>query len=569
MPSAVQPKTSAPTTAAPASSNQYSDLGFMPSAANTTSAPTPAPETWTQKAEDVMGTINKYNPVNIGNEALVGAGKQIAGMVPNAAELGVTAGNWAASTPVGKTIAKDVIQPVARKLGFTPQMAGEVQQGIQQGVTKSQQDFAPKGLPEQAGALAANVAEFAVPGMGEEAGAALLPRMATQAAETGALSAAQTGSWKQGAYGAALGAAMPLLEPVMAAASKPFGNMAKEAATFVASKLSGVPKAAINYAIENPEAVQASIKKMSENPELGAEKITQDAKDALDALKSARSDAYEANMAAVEKSVPEKALTTQGIKKSITQTLTDFNVPTKGTNLDFTKATLPKSYQNNLTELVQRVYDWDDTTPKGMNQLRKIISSYRVGGISPSGAAKSFDAIVTGLSSGLSDYISERAPEVGVMNKEYAAASQFIDQAKSALSLETKTPTTAARKLLNVFNPKSIVYRNVTEQLGAKASKDLMSDIAGLLMSKWTAEGLGSYLTTFLLGSEGMGGFESMIHNPYVIPGMAATAATSSPRIVGETATRVPMFAKAIAPIAKPLLKGAAKKAAVSVFGNQ
>lgn len=339
----------------------------------------------------------------------------------------------------------------------------------------------------------------------------------------GNLQADKTDFLKPGA-GTAVGAGIPLAVEAVKGA----GFIAKEVAKHTASALSGVPKDAIEEAFKNPDAVQVAIRTAAQDGEGAAQKVYQNAVDALDTLKTARSSAYEENLAKVP-GVADKPMGTAGVKTVFTTTMKDFGATGGGRSIDFTNVALDDVHLNKLDKLQTRIYGWTDTTPTGLNRLRQVIDSYKLGGINLGSSEKKFNSIVTALRSNLSEYVGSRVPQIAEMNKRYAAESEVIDNITKQLKLNSADPNTALRKLLNVFNPKSQVYRPVVEQLGEKGAHDLMADIAGLTMSKWTPDGIAKYLDTAL-------GAGALLH-PALIPEAIPVAAMSSPRIVGETVT--------------------------------
>ncbi len=346
--------------------------------------------------------------------------------------------------------------------------------------------------------------------------------------------------------------------PLAAEAAKGLGFIAKQVAKYTASGLSGTPVAAIEEAFKNPEAVQKAIRTAAQDPESSAQKILGNAQDAMANLKKARAGAYQEGLAQLEKDsmytkngqlyinrelTPAEAaktkgyvpgtkigvptnLTTSGVKNVFTTTLKDFGATGGGKGLDFTNVALDDSHLAKLDKLQQRIYDWTDTTPQGLNRLRQVIDSYKVGGINLGSSESKFNKIIGDLRTNLSSYVGERVPQIQEMNNKYTAESKVIDNINNQLKLNSKDPNTALRKLLNVFNPKSVVYKPIVEQLGQKGARNLMSDIAGLTMSKWTPEGLAKYFD--LSGATAA----AVLH-----PGALVAAPLASPRVVGEVTT--------------------------------
>ncbi len=444
------------------------------------------------------------------------------------------------------------------------------------------EQLTPKGTAEKIGFGAEQVAEFFIPaGAVGKAGKAadiavqglnlgskttkalqLASKAGIGAAEAAGVTAIQGGGKTEVKNAAIFGG----LFPIALKAIGVIGTAAKEVAKFTSSSLSGVPKEAIEYALKNPQKVQSAIKQaVAEGGDTAAQRIYKNAVNALDELKDARRLNYQSGLAKLEKEatytkkgqlyirraltdaeakatkgyisgtvigVPTN-LTTSGIKKVATTTLKEFDIKAKGRIIDWSEAAIDNSHGKKLQELVDRVYDWTDTTPTGLNRLRKIIDGYKIGGIELSPSQKQVNAIIGAMRTNLSEYVGTRVPQVAEMNLKYKLESEVIDAVRKQLKIGSADPNTALRKLVNVFNPKSQVYRPVVEELGEKAGVDLMSDIAALTMVQWTPEGLGKYLTG-LVGGTGLGlGFI----NPAVLATIPATAAASSPRIVGKVST--------------------------------
>lgn len=389
-------------------------------------------------------------------------------------------------------------------------------------------------------------------------------RSAISAGEAAGVTALQGGSKEEVKSAAKFGAAFPFVTKALSV----LGGAASATAKFISSSLSGVPKDAIEYALKNPQKVQAAITHaVSEGGEMAAQRISNNALNALDELEKARGVNYKSALAKLEKEatytkngqlyvkralsdaeakatrgyipgteigVPTN-LSTKGVKQVTTTTLKDFDINAKGRLLDWSEAAIDDTHAHKLQKLVNRIYDWTNTTPTGLNNLRQVIDSYKVGGISLGSSEKKFNAIIGSLRTNLNEYVGKRVPQVAEMRSKYAAESEVINNIRSQLKLGSNDPNTALRKLIGVFNPKSKVYRPIVEQLGDKAGVDLMADIAGLTMSQWTPEGLGKYITTLVGGAQFGIGFAS----PASIATIPITAAAASPRIVGKTATTI------------------------------
>lgn len=504
--------------------------------------PKPKQSFITRATNAVKGVANFVGNVQAGGE------KGAFHTIDNIASLGQRALGTITGikAPVGQIFTPEQKTPegFAQKVGFGAEQVGEF--------------FIPAGATEKA---VTKIAE-ATSGLGKAGKIlSLAGKVGLGSVEAAGVTAAQGGSKHEVANAAKFGAAFP----VAAAALKGSGKVVSESAKFISSKLSGVPKDAIEYAFSNPQRVQSTIARAAaEGGEAAAQRIRQQAVDALEVLKEGRRTTYSSNLAQLEKDTlvtkkgqlyvrraltPAEAaetkgykggealvptnLTLKGVKDTITKTVKEFGATGSGTKLGFKEVPMDEAHIEKLNRLVNRVYEWDNASPTGLDKLRQIINGYRPGGINLSSSEKRLNAIITRIDKNLSSYLGDRVPQIRKLNADYAAQSEVIDNILSQLKLESNDPNTALRKLVNVFNPKSQIYRPIVEELGQKAGVDLMSEIAGLTMSRWTAEGLAAFLTTGL--SSGFGGLA--LANPASLAGIPATLAASSPRLIGNVAT--------------------------------
>ena len=350
---------------------------------------------------------------------------------------------------------------------------------------------------------------------------------------------------------------MPLLGDVMKGA----GFLSRKLAQAVSSATSGVPTEALEYAFQNPKAVRGAIREMSKDPEIGVQKLVQNAEDAFDSLKEARDVGYRASMEEIQQNTmrakngqlylrlpvseadikeglkPEMLgkeiwkpvnVSTKGIKDVMTRTLGEFDVKKGKEGLDFSMSRL-EQHQKTIEKVRNMVYNWQDVTPLGLNKLAQKIGDFRITGPGIT-ADKQFNAFIQATKKNIAGYIGDKAgTKIGSMNKEYAIASEFLDDLRDGLKLGKDKPEQVARKLLNAFNDKSIWYRNLVEQLGEQTARDMRSDIAGMLMSSWTPTGLGKYVTGAILGSA---------------TGALPAIAGASPRLAGEISTAAGQIVK-------------------------
>lgn len=380
-------------------------------------------------------------------------------------------------------------------------------------------------------------------------GANLLTRAGVEGLEGAVMAKAQGGDASESA---AISAAIPILGD----AAKGAGFVARKLAQVMSSATSGVPTEALEYAFQNPTAVRGAIKEMSKDPEMGVQKLVQTAEDAFDSLKEARDVGYRTSMDGIQQStmrtkngqlyikLPVSAedvkegisqsklgqeiwkpvnVTTKGVKDVMTRTLGEFDVKKGKDGMDFATSRL-EPHAGTIEKIRNMVYNWQDVSPLGLNKLAQKIGDYRITGPGIT-ADKQFNAFIQATKKNISGYIGDKAgPKIANMNKEYAMSTEFLDDLRDSLKLGKDKPEQVARKLMNAFNDKSVWYRGLVEELGEKTAKDLRADIAGMLMSSWTPQGLGKYVTGAILGSA-TGVVPALVAASPKLAGLASTAA--------------------------------------------
>jgi hypothetical protein len=421
------------------------------------------------------------------------------------------------------------------------------QEAFNQNIDAARSRIAPQGLAQKAGQAVEQVGEFFVPAGGgaklATAGGRIMasaPRLGKVAnilgtglregVEQSVRASAQRGNTEGLKTDFLTGA---LTNPALKTAGM-LGKGGINLGKGVVSKLSGVPLEAMDLAFKNPAAVKKSMRELAESGEDAAERIVKSAEDAFNSVKAQRDVAYRSaleDIAGTVKTVadPDK------VKQAFLSPLKNFgfNVAEDGSVAFGKKVILPKSKQGDIEEVVSRLNEWDDFSPLGIDDLRKVVRSYEAPKLMGSSADKQFNAIINSIADGLNDYTASLSPKIKKMRDAYAKDSRLLDEAMKSVSLGKDKPATAARKLLNVLNPKSDVYRKVLLDLGERAGKDLTSDVAGYSMSSLIPEGLGAKTMTAV--GAGIGG----MLNPAFLTGAVA----ASPRVIGEVTTGLGQFA--------------------------
>jgi len=198
-----------------------------------------------------------------------------------------------------------------------------------------------------------------------------------------------------------------------------------------------------------------------------------------------------------------------------------------------------------LDNMKAKVTDWKNSdpaefhTPEGLDNLKQSLWE-DFGKLSPE--EKTAYSMGKQIYDSVKTEISKQAPEYSKVMKEYTDTSDLVKEIERSLSLGNKASAdTAMRKLQSLMrNNVNTNYGqrlDLAQQLQAAGGKELMPALAGQAMGDWTPRGI----QRATAGLEGMGA--------YAIGGPALAAldvASSSPRLVGETAYKYGQLANAL-----------------------
>lgn len=264
----------------------------------------------------------------------------------------------------------------------------------------------------------------------------------------------------------------------------------------VVSSFTNAPKEAIQYAFENPEKVGNALKEYTQNPENKLQ-IIDKFQDSITNVIDDKNIRYETKLKEIDDMVkimkngniyvlnPETNVLERtnfsllGVKKVFTQTLNSIGAEKVSPGIyNFSGAAITNAQGNKLNELAERIEDWNDITPTGMNQLRKIIDSYR-----SSEGERQFNFVIDKLRDNTNNYVSDRMPLIGEMNKEYTNSMEFLKQLKQDFGNPNLPADSKLNRLLSIFNPSKLGRMNTMEELEALTGVDLRNEIVGALLS--------------------------------------------------------------------------------------
>lgn len=415
---------------------------------------------------------------------------------------------------------------------------------LAKGLIKGSNDEAVKALTELS---KGNVGEFIqhAPGIVPALGPA-----AVQASE----------QMEQGNVERGLGQAAGLVGTAVAGAKlKPIlkgaGEAVKTGVAETLGKTTGVGRTAIRQAMENtgPEMQSAMRGGLTETELVG------NFRQALQNVKDARGEAYRERLGRITTQIGNKQLDINPVKQALDFQLKKFNIQAvpgkKGVSLDFSRSTIrDAAAQNEVRSIYNDVSGWGtkegDLTPLGVDTLkRRVDDTY-----SPSSTAR---AIIQNVKTSARDVLEKQVPGYQQMTADYAKASRFLD-ALSDLSLESKNPGTAVRKLTTLLNQNNSYRKMLAEKLAEYTPQDLEGQLAGVNLSQWSPRGI--------MGPASGIGLVWGVATHMLTPKTAVAFAMTSPRVMGE-------LLNFIARVPKIRLPGVVPKAAaglnISLAGQQ
>lgn len=307
---------------------------------------------------------------------------------------------------------------------------------------------------------------------------------------------------KGGLTGALVGVAVPaVVEGTVRAAKN------------IASLYSGVPKEALEKAFNNPEKVSVAVRKYAKSPE-STQEILNKANDSFSKIKEARRNAYKVALKNLQETGHKTPIDSETINNGLEEVIGKFN-----------PKVLSSQEVEKLDELRTLYQNWDDFTPLGLDDLRRAIRNRIV-----IGNSKELNYVATDLENKLKTVVDKADSAIGDMRRSYAEASDFIENLQKEIfgKKSNLSDTTKLNRLLNIFNQKSDVKKELVTRLGNEAGEDLINEITGAVMSTWLPTG---WVQRFVLGGLGGGAAIYAGANPATL---VAGALGASPRIVGK-----------------------------------
>jgi hypothetical protein len=135
---------------------------------------------------------------------------------------------------------------------------------------------------------------------------------------------------------------------------------------------------------------------------------------------------------------------------------------------------------NKLDKLKGVINAWEDTSPKGINQLASKISKFYTG----SDSSRDIDAVVAGLNRRIRDFIGEQVPDIAEANAKYADKMDLIDQMDAIFRTKGSVDSRlgmqkTAEAVARLFNANKDIAREGVEEIERELGINVLGKEAG------------------------------------------------------------------------------------------
>lgn len=173
---------------------------------------------------------------------------------------------------------------------------------------------------------------------------------------------------------------------------------------------------------------------------------------------------------------------TEAIKKQMAD-LADISY--KNGELVFRNTPFTDAEERQLTKVANVITEWDDLTPKGINDLARRISRFRRG--APD--SENFDRVIDSTRRQIREYVGQVAPTIKEANSRFAEKMDLIDEIDNVLRTNEKfTGREGIRKtaesLGRIFSSGKEFTREAIEDLEKELGIDITGTIAGVRLGE-------------------------------------------------------------------------------------
>lgn len=323
--------------------------------------------------------------------------------------------------------------------------------------------------------------------------------------------------------GTVAGATLPLAGALI-------GELSKKIVGFTA----GTGQEVLQRALDNPDSVGEAVKKYATNPETKTF-LVEKAKSAIgDFVQSKQQEFGKAIDELPASEIISKEPAIEAFKKGLDK----FGVILKDDTLDFANSNLTSADQRGVQEAFDKLNNWTDDTPKGLDRLRQTLGSF-MDDFKIQGNTRA-NVVLGDAQRALKQHLTENLPGYSKALNDFSTKSKVTNDVLKELQLTGKAKeTTQLANIMKVFKKDPSVRNKLVTILGQDETEKFLNEISGAILSDWLpANKLGNALRVLAEGGSLAAGFASG-HVASAIPATLVGAAAMSPKIVGKVARNI------------------------------
>ena len=255
------------------------------------------------------------------------------------------------------------------------------------------------------------------------------------------------------------------------------------------------------------------------------ESVVQNAKAAVESIKSARSQAYREALKQIANKGEKVPL--DSVRQKVADLMSRYNIQATAEGLDTSRIAMGKAGRRDIEEIIDTVAQWGskqgDDTALGLDTLKRQLDDF----YSESSQARQF---VTELKNSVKQAISDVVPQYKSMTESYSEVTTLLKDIESGLMLRKQgisgrvVADQTLRRLTSAMKENFALRKELLDVLGNESGQQLSQQVAGYALSGVVPKGLAGSGPVLAL----QGAYSAI--NPKFLPVLAA----SSPRVQGE-----------------------------------
>lgn len=321
-------------------------------------------------------------------------------------------------------------------------------------------------------------------------------------------------SFKPG-VGTAVGAGLPVVGGAFKLGGKAFGALSRT--------LSGTPKKAFEYVVNNPEVLSSKTSTGQSAADDLIELIGK-VKTGFNDVLQKKNISYQKSLAEINNKYAGKKIEQGDLLTKVQEVIGEFD----------SLEALPGKYKKLVNDAITTINNQKDFSPRGYDLMRMKIRNLMTAGEQP--AAKTADTLLSKISNSVKSHVENVVPEIAKMNEKYGNDKDIIENIIKDLKPEGDKKALINR-LMKVFDENSVFQKEAIDTLGEKKAKEIYDTVAKKIFGEWQPTGgIGRILT-----SQGIAGtiLGTTLGGPGVGAATAGAVAMSSPKIVGKGAALI------------------------------